>query len=102
MRSKSKEEGVYVDVWLTDFAIQQKLIEHCKAPMCVRSVTSDSATPRTVAHKPPLFMGFSRQEYWSGMPFPPSEDLPNSGIKPVSLESPARAGGFFTASPKAN
>ena len=53
-------------------------------------------TPWTVAHQAPLSMGFSRQEYCSGVPFPPSEDLPNPGIEPVSLVSPALAGGFFT------
>ena len=41
-------------------------------------------------------MGFSRQEYWSGLPFPSLGDLPNPGIKPVSLVSLALAGGFFT------
>ena len=41
-------------------------------------------TPWTVAHQAPLSMEFSRQEYWSGLPFPPSGDLPNQGIKPVS------------------
>ena len=40
------------------------------------------ATPWTVAHKPPLSMAFSRQEYWSGLPFPSPGDLPNPGIKP--------------------
>ena len=43
-------------------------------------------------------MGFSRQEYWSGLPYPPPEDLLNPGIKPTSLLSPALAGGFFTNS----
>ena len=43
-------------------------------------------------------MGFSRQEYWSGYPFPPLGDLSNPGIEPVSLTSPALAGTFFTAS----
>ena len=47
------------------------------------------ATPWTVACQDPLSMGFSRQEYWSGLPFPPPGDLPDSGIKPVSPESPA-------------
>ena len=42
------------------------------------------ATLWTIAHQAPLSMGFSRQEYWSGLPFPPSEDLPNPGIKPRS------------------
>ena len=55
-----------------------------------------SATLWTVALQGPLSIEFSRQEYWSGLPFPPSEDLPNPGIEPVSLLSPAVAGGFFT------
>ena len=42
------------------------------------------ATPWTVAHQAPLSVGFSRQEYWSGLPCPPSGDLPDSGIKPGS------------------
>ena len=42
------------------------------------------ATPWTVAHQAPLFMGFSRQEYWSGLPFPSPGDHPNPGIKPQS------------------
>jgi len=41
-------------------------------------------------------MGFSRQEYWSGLPCPLPGDLPYPGIEPMSLESPALAGGFFT------
>jgi len=44
----------------------------------------------------PLSKGFSRQEYWSGLPLPPPEDLPNPGIELVSPASPASAGGFFT------
>ena len=47
-----------------------------------RSVVSDSATPWTVAHQAPPSMEFSRQEYWSGLPFPSLGDLPNPGIKP--------------------
>ena len=43
-------------------------------------------------------MGFSRQEYWSGLPCPPPWDLPNPGMERVSLTSPALAGGFFTTS----
>ena len=42
------------------------------------------ATPWTVAHQAPLSMGFSRQEYWSGLPFPSPGDLPNPGIEPRS------------------
>ena len=43
-------------------------------------------------------MGFSRQEYWSGLPFPSPGDLHHPGIQPTSLKSPAQAGGFFTSS----
>ena len=46
----------------------------------------------------PLSMGFSRQEYWSGLPCLPPGDLPNPGIKPASLRSPALADGFFATS----
>jgi len=49
------------------------------------SVVSNSVTPWTVAHQALLSMGFSRQEYWSGLPFPSKGDLPNAGIKPRSL-----------------
>ena len=56
------------------------------------------AIPWTVACRAPLSMGFSRQEHWSGLLCPPPGDLPNLGIEPTSLTSPALAGGFFTAS----
>ena len=55
-----------------------------------------SATLWTVAHQAPLSMGLSRQEYWSGLPFPPPRDLPDPGIDPASA---ALAGGFFTTKP---
>ena len=55
-------------------------------------------TPWTVAHQTPLFMESSRQEYWSGLPFPMLGDLPDPGIKPTSLESRVLAGGFLTIS----
>ena len=54
------------------------------------------ATPWTVACLASLSMGFSKQEYWSGLPFPPPGDLPDPGIEPVSPESLVSAGGFFT------
>ena len=55
------------------------------------------ATLWTVAHQTPLSMGFPRQEYWSGLPFPPPGDLSDPGIKPTSLTPPALAVGFFTS-----
>ena len=58
------------------------------------SVVSDSlTTPWTVARQAPQSIGFSRQEYWSGLPFLSLGDLPNLEIEPAS---PALAGGFFT------
>ena len=56
-------------------------------------------TPWTVAHQAPLFMGFSRQEYWSGLPCPPPGDLSDPGIEPMSLTTPALADGFLTTAP---
>ena len=55
-------------------------------------------TPRTIALHVSLSMGFSRPEYWSGMPCSPPGDFPDPGIEPVSLMSPAVAGEFFTTS----
>ena len=57
-----------------------------------------SVTLWTVACQSPLSMGFSRQEYWNRLSCPPSGDLPNPGIEPTSLMSPALAGWFFTTS----
>ena len=57
------------------------------------------ATLWTVARKGPLSMGFSRQEYWSGLPCCPPGDLPDLGMEPVSPASPALEGRFFTAEP---
>ena len=56
------------------------------------------ATPWTVACQAPLSMGFSRQEYWNGLPVPSPGDLPNPGIELASLASPALADGFLITS----
>ena len=61
-----------------------------------------SATPWIVAHQAPLSMGFSRQKHWNGLPFSSPGDLPNPGIEPPSLVSPALAGEVFTAVPLGN
>ena len=66
--------------------------------MCVCVCGGICETPWKVACQAPLSMEFCRQEYWSGLPFPPPEDLPDSSIKSMSLMSPASAGGFFTTS----
>ena len=57
-----------------------------------------SANPWTVAHKVPLFMGFSRQESWSRMPCPPPRYPPDPGIESMSLMFSALAGVFYTTS----
>ena len=53
-------------------------------------------TPWTVVHQVPPSVGFPRQEYWSGLPFPSPGDLPDPGIEPMSPAFPALAGRFFT------
>ena len=74
---------------------------HMCVCVCVQSCFSHVwlfVTPWTIAHQTPLSLGFSRQEYWSGLPCPPPEDLSNPAIEPSSLTSPALAGRFFTTS----
>ena len=66
----------------------------CSVASCARLFV----TPWTVANQAPLSMGFCRQEYWSGKPFPSPGDLPDPEIKPGSLESPALVDGSFTTS----
>ena len=70
--------------------------------MCITSMLSQVqlfVTLWIVARQAPLSMGFSRKEYWSGLLFPSPGDLLNPGIEPMSLVSPALAGGFFTTEP---
>ena len=67
-----------------------KCVQSCFS--CVRLFT----TLWTVACQALLPMGFSRQEYWNGLPCPPPGDLPDPGIEPESLASPVLVGGFFT------
>ena len=67
--------------------------------LCMCAQLCLTVTPWTVAHQASLSMEFSRQEYWSGWPFPSPGDLPDSGIEPVALDSPVLAGRFFTTEP---
>ena len=60
------------------------------------NMTAEFVAPWTVSPLAPLSMEFSKQEYWSGLPVPTPGDLPNPGVEPTSLVSPALAGGFFT------
>ena len=70
-----------------------------KGVCCAHLVLSVSLTPWTVIRQAPLFMEFSRQEYWSGLPFPTPGDLPNLWLTPMSFGSPLLAGGFFIIAP---
>ena len=65
--------------------------------LCMFSHVRLFATPWTVSHR--LLLELSRQEYWSGLPFPTPGKLPDSEIEPTSLASPASAGKFFTTVP---
>ena len=73
-------------------------LEHLFMCSCLRRVQL-FATPWAAAHQAPLSMEFSRQEYWSGLPFLPPGHLPDPGIKPTSLASLALAGKFSTTEP---
>ena len=64
--------------------MQDLLTVACGGGGLVTKSCPTPATPWTVACQAPLSMGFSRQEYWSGLPFPSPGDLPNPGIKPRS------------------
>ena len=80
-----------------------KYITCCEDHVCACVLSHFSharlySTPWTVARQTPLFLGFSRQEYWSGLPCPPPGVLPDPRIEPASLKYPSLAGGFFTTS----
>ena len=68
--------------------------------LCVKSFQSYPTLfdPMTAAHQALLSMGFSKEDCWSGLPCLPPGDLPDPGIEPTSLISPALVGGFFTTS----
>ena len=70
----------------------------CLVVQSCLSLTCLTVTPQTVTHQVPLSMGFSRQEYWSGLPFPSPGDLPNPAIKLAFLMSPSLIDKFFTTS----
>ena len=107
MRSffKGLNQSILKPVLLASASIGQWIIvcvcvcarAHERALSCFSSVQL-FMTLWTAAHQTPLSMGFSRQEYWTGLPRPPPGDLPDPATKPASLKSPALAGRFFTAS----
>ena len=78
----------------TEFTLEDGGCSCLVAKLCPTLVT-----PSTVLCQAPLSVEFSRQEHWSGVPFPAAGDLPHPGIKPKSPVSPAVAGRFFTPEP---
>ena len=96
--------GMYLGVEFLGFMVilsltfwgNTKLFSTVRACSVALSHVQLLVTPWIVACQDSLFMGLSRQEYWSRLPFPPPGDLPDSGIKP---KSPELAGGFFTTEP---
>ena len=89
LRIRSKQFGIIKAV-----SVQvMSLWHHLCCCMLSHSVLPDFATPWTIALQAPPSMGFFRKWYWSALPFPPSEHLPNPGIKPASLVFPTLAGG---------
>ena len=88
----------------------EKAVTVARAKSYLRGITSfgrglhaksclSLASPRIVSHQAPLSLGFPRQEYWSILPFPPQEDIPDPEIEPTSPAFPALAGTFFTTEP---
>ena len=96
----------YIQAYLCDFLfLRRKILDSCISlyiyNMCMLSHFSHVqlfATPQTVTHQASLSMGFSRQEYWSRLPFPLPRDLPNSGIKPTFHAAPALKADSLTLS----
>ena len=88
--------------WCVSFCYTAKWVSHMYTYVCMHAESLSCvwlcATAWTVAHQAPLSMGFFREEYWSGLPCPSLGDLPDPGVEPVSLKSPALTRGFFTTS----
>ena len=83
-------------MWLGWWISKDAQVEGC---VCMLSCALLFSTPWIAAHQAPLSVEFSRQDYWSGWPFPPSGNLPDPGIEPVSLTPPTLAGRLFTTVP---
>ena len=105
--------GTALGIWAlspSKYSVSLPASERCMPPaqspqtlvviMCVPALQSCPTLCDSMDCRPPgsLSMGFSRQEYWSGLPCPPPGDLPDPGIEPKSLRSPALAGKLFATS----
>ena len=98
----NKKKDLHFEGWvslLVDHWLKLFLGYYFMCVCQVASIVSDSLRPlKTVAHQAPLSMGFSRQDYWSGLPCPLPGDLPDPGIEPGSCTFPTLAGALFTTS----
>ena len=79
------------------FSALQTALPHVASTTLVAQLGPTLCDPWTVARQTPLFRGFSRQEYWTALPFSSPGDLPNPGTETTSLAYPASAGAFFTS-----
>ena len=93
MQSQPPTEKQSTNKGLQRIQLFRYLIAREKNKMLIAQSGTTLCNPMAVAHQAPLSMGFSRQEYWRGLPFPSLGDLPNPGIEPWS---PVLAGRFFT------
>ena len=97
----TKSQNEYTQHSYTKINLTVTMLNDPESCACVLSRLSPVQlfqTLWTVAHQAPLSTGFSRQEYWNGLPFLPPGDLPNPGVEPESLMSPALASRVFTTS----
>ena len=85
------ENSVFFGRLSENFILEDRFSDSSEVTHCVISLQLHGLP---VAYQAPLFLGFSRQEYWSGSPFPSLGNLSDTGIQPVS---PALAGGFYTS-----
>ena len=91
--------GARSNVWRHSWLLQLVVRKASNVVSACSVLFNSLRPPWTVAHQAPLFMGSSRQEYWNRLPCLPPGDLPNPGLEPTSLVSPAFAGRFFTTEP---
>ena len=91
---------IFVDKFICAFSFLIKDSTYQFSSVQSLSCVHVFATPQTAACQAPLFMDFSRQEYWSGLPFPTLGDLPDPGMEPASLTFPTLAGIFITTTQK--
>ena len=100
--SQCQPDSIFWILILPSREMSANMVSSSQRQWCVCVYTQSCPTlwdPMDYSPQAPRPMGFSRQEHWHGLPFPPPGDLPNPGIKRMSPVSPVLAGGFFTIQP---